>query len=108
MSTSTSQITNLPGCLDKPNILFIQADQMASIVCLLSREWPGNRSKLGTSAKDGVVFVNCYCSSPFAALADRYSVVHGHAITKCGERDEITRYSDHDAYLKVWNERSFG
>lgn len=68
MSTSTSQITNLPGCLDKPNILFLQADQMASNVLPF---YHGNGQAIAPNleklAKEGVVFENCYCSSPLCS-----------------------------------------
>ena len=77
---------------DKPNILFIMADQMcAPILPLYDRKSPIKMPNLSRLAEDSVVFDSAYSNSPLCAPA-RFVLMSGQLPSKIGAYDNAADF----------------
>ncbi len=76
----------------RPNILFIMADQMAApVLPMHDRNSPVKMPHLGRLAAGGVVFEAAYCNSPLCAPS-RFSLVSGQLPSKIGAYDNAADF----------------
>ncbi|KAL9107877.1 MAG: hypothetical protein Q9227_007295 [Pyrenula ochraceoflavens] len=75
---------------DRPNILFIMADQMAApLLSMYNSESPIKTPNLDRLAKESVVFDSAYCNSPLCAPS-RFCLVSGQLPSKIGAYDNAS------------------
>ena len=77
---------------DRPNILFIMADQMAApLLRLHDPHSPIRMPHLDLLGRDGVVFDSAYCNSPLCAPS-RFSLVSGQLPSRIGGYDNAANF----------------
>ncbi|HLF90333.1 MAG TPA: choline-sulfatase, partial [Anaerolineales bacterium] len=76
---------------EKPNILFIMADQLAAPVLPFYGHPIVKTPNLSSLAKSGVVFENAYCNSPLCAPS-RFSMMAGQYPSRIGAYDNATYF----------------
>ncbi|WP_259758327.1 choline-sulfatase [Pseudomonas sp. GCEP-101] len=77
----------------RPNILFIMADQMAApLLPFYDEQSPIKLPHLGRLAGEGVVFDSAYCNSPLCAPS-RFTLVSGQLPTKIGAWDNAADFA---------------
>lgn len=89
-SSSTNCPVSRPHAPERPNILYVMADQMAAP--LLKMHDPASPIKtpnIDALAQSGVVFNNAYCNSPLCAPS-RFSLVTGRLPSKIGGYDNAS------------------
>lgn len=77
--------------MKKPNILFIQADQMAAALLPIYGHPLVKAPHLQALARDGVVFDNAYCNNPICA-SSRFSMMSGQLSSRIGAYDNAAEF----------------
>ena len=78
-------------CSDKPNILFIMADQMTAFALSAYGNRITRTPYLDRLAEQGVVFEQAYCNSPLCAPA-RFSLLAGQQVSNIGAYDNAAYF----------------
>ena len=77
--------------LQKPNILFIQADQMTAFALGQYGNPLVKTPNIDRLAERGVVFENAYCNNPICA-SSRFSMLSGRLSSKIGAYDNAAEF----------------
>lgn len=84
---------SVPGASDeKPNILFIQADQLTPFALPFYGHSLVKTPHLDKLAKEGVIFDSAYCNSPLCAPS-RFSMLSGQLASRIGAYDNAAEFS---------------